>query len=121
MIQVKVGCFVVKEADTLVVYRELDTKGCKGIVLEDKFLSSIDCKCPKQCERIIPLSHRLLNYCSKLYKEEHYISVTIGDTQKILNIVTEDELKDYESRYRKKINILDDTQEHKPPTLVEKK
>ena len=47
--------------------------------------------------------------------------MSFGDTQKILNLVTDDELKSYETRYRKKVNILDDSKEHKPPTLVEKK
>ena len=62
-----------------------------------------------------------MNYCSKIYKEKNYTPIALGDTQKILNLVTEDELKSYESRYCKKINILDDSREHKPPTLVEKK
>ena len=120
LIQVKVGCFVVKEDDNLVVYRALDTNGCKGIVHEDKFLSSNCCRCPSHYERLIPLTHKLLKYCSKIYKEKNLITMSFGDTQKILNLVTDDELKSYETRYRKKVNILDDSKEHKPPTLVEK-
>lgn len=120
LIQVKVGCFVVKEDDNLFVYRALDTNGCKGIVHEDKFLSSNCCRCPSHYERLIPLAHKLLKYCSKIYKEKNLITMAFGDTQKILNIVTDDELKSYETRYRKKVNILDDSKEHKPPTLVEK-
>ena len=44
-----------------------------------------------------------MQYASKLYKEDRIVTYTLGETQLLLNLVTDEELKEYEVWYKKYI------------------
>ena len=119
LIQVKVGCIVVKNEEELVLNRALNKCECNCLIDKGVFLKLKSCSCKQPYEHYIPVSHPLMKYCSKLYKQKNITTFASGETQKILNLVTEDELKEFECRYRKKVNILDDSKVHRPPTVVQ--
>ena len=120
IIQVKVGCYVMNEDDNLVVHCAFDSHECKGIVVENVFHKTLKCNCAKKCLRYIPVNHSLLKFCSRMYKHLNITAFGPGETQKVLNLVTENDLKEYETKYRKKEEIIDDSKRHRPPILIQK-
>ena len=102
LIQVKVGCIVVKNEEELVLNRALNKCECNGLIDKGVFLKLKSCNCKEKFEHYITVSHPLMKYCSKLYKQKNITTFASGETQKILNLVTEDELKEFECRYRKR-------------------
>ena len=119
MIQVKVGCIVIKNQEELILKRVFNKCECNGTIYKGVFLQLKSCNCKEKFERFIIVSHPLMKFCSKLYKQKNLTTFASGETQKILNLVTEEELKEFECRYRKKVNILDDSKVHRPPTVVQ--
>ena len=120
IIQVKVGCYVVNDDENLVVHRAFDNHECKGIIVDNVFYKTLKCNCAQKSLRYIPVNHSLLKFCSKMYKQLNITAFGPGETQKVLNLVTENDLKEYETKYRKKEDIINDSKRHRPPILIQK-